>query len=108
MFEFENNNFFIIAAVQSFEKSQDKERIASLIKELDDLKVQLSETKSKGDQARARVNVLSADISILRTKYETLVSKNDEDNKLINTLTVSTFLIFIICIIFFNCFAAII
>ncbi|CAH1406104.1 unnamed protein product [Nezara viridula] len=76
-----------VSAVQSFEKSQDKERIASLSKELEELKVQLSETKSKGDQARARVNVLSADISVLRTKYETLVSKNDEDNKLINTLT---------------------
>ncbi|XP_014270974.1 coiled-coil domain-containing protein 13 [Halyomorpha halys] len=76
-----------VSAVQSFEKSQDKERIASLTKELEELKFQLSETKNKGDQARARVNVLSADISVLRTKYETLVSKNDEDNKLINTLT---------------------
>ncbi|XP_073992073.1 uncharacterized protein isoform X2 [Rhodnius prolixus] len=71
----------------SSERQADKEKIAGLTKELEELKIEIADMKSKNEAAKARIKVLSSSLSESKGKLQALTYKSNQDEQMIARLS---------------------
>uniref|UniRef100_T1I294 Uncharacterized protein n=1 Tax=Rhodnius prolixus TaxID=13249 RepID=T1I294_RHOPR len=79
--------FPLLVNLASSERQADKEKIAGLTKELEELKIEIADMKSKNEAAKARIKVLSSSLSESKGKLQALTYKSNQDEQMIARLS---------------------